>query len=189
MLQFENVSIKGKNNIVIKDLTCNIPNQSIFLLKNEIKSKHFVTSIVGKRSLENGKIYIDDHFIKDNQIDNFPFFVISEDIGDYWINYKLIELTKLFAKYNGKDFVRNNSFSKYFSALSPVQKLKYFIDLGKSINRKILILENPVESLDYDDMEEFCDLMLNDLTKNNFIIIDRKMNEVYKNLKVPVYHF
>lgn len=190
MLKIESVTIKNKGNYTIENLTCHLPNQSIVLLKNNVKLNHFVTSLVGKRSIENGEIYIDKHFTEDNQIDRFPFYVITKDVVNFWANFKLREITKLISKSKCVSYESEKiSSSQYFSDLSPVQKLKYFIDIGKSINRKIFILESPLERLDYEDMEEFKKFMLHELFNDNYIIIDRKINDVYKILEVPIYYF
>src|SRR5699024_4677225 len=172
---------------MIEDVTCNIPNQSIILLKNNMELNHFVLSLVGKRSIENGRIYIKEKFIEDNKVSKFPFFVISEDVVRFWTNFRLRDITKLVLRRKHNSLEGGSIFShQYFSDLSDVDKLKYFLDLGKYINRKIFILENPVEKLDYGEMKEFKDLVLSNLSESNYIIIDRKENDIYKELEIPI---
>lgn len=190
MMMLEDLTIRNKDKSTIEGVTYDIKSQSILLIKNSIELEKFTKSLIGKTSISGGRIYIKKNFVESNHIKGNPFFLISSDLGDYWSNFRLSEIGTLVMK-NPKTTSKKNRLltRKYFSELSPIQKLKFFLEVGESINRKIYIFENPVEKLDYKEMEEFKMFILNDLSDKNYLIIDRKLNEIYKNLQVPVYYF
>lgn len=190
MMVMEDVTIVDKDRSTIDGLACDIKPQSILLLKSSIDSEKFTKSLIGKSPISKGRIYIKKNFVEYNQIRENPFFLISSNIRNYWSELKLNEIAALLSK-NSKILSGNNKFSprKYFAELSSIQKLKFLLEIGEFLNRKIYVFENPVEKLDYREIEHFKQFVLNELIDKNYIIIDRKLNEVYKSLEIPVYYF
>lgn len=190
MMVMEDVTIVDKDMSTINGMTCDIKPQSILLIKSSIDSERFTKSLIGKKPISDGKIYIKKNFVESNQVRENPFFLISSNTRNYWADLKLNEIAALVSR-NSKMLSGKNKFStrKYFAELSTIQKLKFLLEIGEYLNRKIYIFENPVENLDYQEIEDFKQFVLNELTDKNYIIIDRKLNEVYKSLEIPVYYF
>lgn len=188
MLMIEDITIKSEDNSVIEGLTYDIKRQSILLVRNGIEIKDFAKNLIGKKPILNGKIYVKKTFVESNKLQGYPFFFIPSNLVDYWSNFKLSEIASLVTK-RSKEISKQLWSRHYFDELSKVERIKFFVEVGESIGRKIFIFENPVERLDYKEIEEFKQLVLTVLANKSYIIIDRKLNEVYEGLEIPVYYF
>lgn len=191
MLEFNNVTIKNKSQVILYCCSIEIDKQSIILTTNDIDSKIIAKSMTGLSPIESGDISLSSYLTSPNiKSSQDLFYIITENSNKFWRNYRIKDIASiLFKKNQESHFLKKYNIKPESSikSLSNFQRLVHHIHIGILLGRKIFIFDQPTKFFDYKDLEKFHSFLINDLRDFKYIILSNRFDEMFKKVSNTIY--
>lgn len=191
MLKLIDVTIKHERQLILHGCNYNFTSQSIIVANNNINTDILARTLAGFSPVNEGEIRLVDNFLSNKEKHSRKvFFVIREDYGKWWRNYRLYEIPKIMkAKYQGSILYEKYNIEPQssYDSLTKFQQLIYLISLGQLLNRTIFVFDQPTKYFDYNDLENFSKFLNDDFVDTNYIIFTNRIEGIFTELAVPMY--
>ncbi|WP_341300208.1 hypothetical protein MHB44_17560 [Lysinibacillus sp. FSL H8-0500] len=161
MLTFQNVSYKK----ILYNVTIEIPGTSYIIGRNQIGKTDLLQMLFYQKKLTEGEIHLQENIKLGHSVlgRRQAFFLVPENIGLKWKDFKLYTVYRLFTK---KSFVVSGlcldyhlDGQMYFHQLSHFLKLVFYTHIAMTMKIPIILYDEPFKILDFEERSQFLDFL------------------------------
>ncbi len=189
-MKIENLEKTIDHRVILKDINLTFQQGEITGLigQNGSGKTTFFRTIAGHYELDTGKILIDQEDIQKNKLLKQKIFYIDEQynfLSGYTLNKLLVFYQNAYARFNKEKYLtltKKNNLNpnlRYRSMSKGMQGL-YKMILAICSNAEYLLLDEPLDGLDFIVKKNVLGLLLDDVSENNrsIIISSHNLNEL-----------